>query len=78
MDDLPCKTCPSMAMCNARIPIEDDPNAIDTFMVYRECSIMRKFFDRRFKVYGQDPNLWHKLLTPMKEYFNAVKRSHAV
>jgi hypothetical protein len=78
MNDLPCKTCPSMAICNAQIPIEDDPNAIDTFLIYRDCSIMRDYFDTQFKSYDADPHLWTKLLNPMKEYFNAVKRSHAV
>jgi len=77
MRDLPCKSCPSMAICNAQIPIEDDPNAIDTFLVYRDCSIMRDYFDSKFPI-NTDPHLWKKLLNPMKEYFNAVKRSHAV
>ena len=73
MKDIPCASCPSMAICNAQIPLEDDPDAIDTFMVYRDCSIIRdwgeKFWTEKI---GSD--IWKTVLSPMKEFFNNVKR----
>ena len=62
-----------MAICNAQIPLEDDPNAIDTFMVYRDCSIMREWGEQ-YMTHQVDKNMWVTLLTPMKQFFNDVKR----
>lgn len=77
MKDIPCMTCPSMAICNAEIPLNDDPNAIDTFMVYRKCSIMREWGDEYLTTQINE-NIWITLLKPMKEFFNNVKRSNTM